>query len=258
LVKALEGERARAEDLKEVLRVREDQLKDRERTARARAQEDARKLLLEARREVEEAIRDVRAATEGVEAGKGELETAEKDARRRVEEAARRHQVDTRGQTRRPADSVLEPGDRVSLSGTGSKGTVVEVREDRVVVETAGVRLQVPASDLVYLDTPAEVASGQVARPELQASSWQGPDAEPETEIDVRGLRVAEVGYQVDRALDQAVLAGLGELRIIHGKGTGALRKSIAEMLETDVRVGGFRMGGPAEGGAGVTVVRLR
>jgi DNA mismatch repair protein MutS2 len=144
----------------------------------------------------------------------------------------------------------------VSLSGTGSKGTVVEIRDDRVLVETSGVRLQVPASDLVYLDTPAGPVPA--ARPEDGASSWQGPDAEPETEVDVRGLRVSEVGYRVDRALDQAVLAGLGELRIIHGKGTGALRKSIAEILESDARVGDFRMGGPAEGGAGVTVVKLR
>jgi DNA mismatch repair protein MutS2 len=63
---------------------------------------------------------------------------------------------------------------------------------------------------------------------------------------------------QVDRALDQAVLGGLGELRIIHGKGTGALREAISEMLNGDGRVADFRMGGPGEGGAGVTIVRLR
>jgi DNA mismatch repair protein MutS2 len=66
------------------------------------------------------------------------------------------------------------------------------------------------------------------------------------------------VGIEVDRALDQAVLGGLGELRIIHGKGTGALRETIGELLAKDGRVSGFRMGGPGEGGAGVTVVRLR
>jgi len=258
MVNTLEGERARTEDLKEDLREREDQLKDREKTARARAQEDARKLLLEARREVEEAIREVRAASERSGAGDGTLETAEKEARRRVEDAVRRHTSDGPEPARRPIDRPLRPGDRVSLSGTGSKGAVVEVREDRVVVETAGVRLQVPASELVYLDTPAEASPGKGGKPEVRASSWQGPEADPETEIDIRGLRVSEVGHQVDRALDQAVLAGLGELRIIHGKGTGALRKRISEILEKDVRIGDFRMGGPAEGGAGVTVVRLR
>jgi DNA mismatch repair protein MutS2 len=90
------------------------------------------------------------------------------------------------------------------------------------------------------------------------ASSWQGPEAHPESEVDLRGLRVSEVGLEVDRALDQAVLGGLGELCIIHGKGTGALRATISKILDQDVRVSGFRLGGPAEGGAGVTIVRLR
>jgi DNA mismatch repair protein MutS2 len=53
-------------------------------------------------------------------------------------------------------------------------------------------------------------------------------------------------------------LGGLGEFRIIHGKGTGALRERISEILRNDGRVSEFRMGGPAEGGAGVTMVRLR
>jgi DNA mismatch repair protein MutS2 len=111
---------------------------------------------------------------------------------------------------------------------------------------------------LVFLESPSEGGGATASKPESSASSWQGPEAEPEAEVDVRGLRVAEVGLRVDRALDQAVLGGLGELRIIHGKGTGALRKSISEILEADSRVSGFRLGGPAEGGAGVTVVRLR
>jgi DNA mismatch repair protein MutS2 len=150
------------------------------------------------------------------------------------------------------------PGDRVKLIGTGSKGTVVEIREGRVVVETSGARLQLPAEDLQYLG-PAEAESEKTrAGSPSSASSWQGPEPDPETEIDLRGLRVAEIGMEVDRALDQAILGGLGEVRIIHGKGTGALRESVAELLTSDSRVKEFRMAGPGEGGAGVTIVRLR
>ena len=86
----------------------------------------------------------------------------------------------------------------------------------------------------------------------------QGPEPEAESEVDLRGYRVAEVGIEVDRALDQAVLGGLGELRIIHGKGTGALRERVSEILGADPRVREFRLGLHGEGGAGVTVVRLR
>ena len=121
------------------------------------------------------------------------------------------------------------------------------------------MKLEVPLTELVDLG-PAEEAGARkgTRKTEAVASSWQGPEAEPESEVDLRGLRVAEVGIEVDRAIDQAVLGGLGEVRIIHGKGTGALRATVAELLDNDSRVASWRLGGPAEGGAGVTVVKLR
>ena len=140
--------------------------------------------------------------------------------------------------------------------------TAVSPRAEQVSIETAGARLQVNPGDLEFLERPEIRQDGRngpaTSRASAPASSWQGPEAEPEPEVDVRGLRVHDVGIRVDRALDQAVLGGLGELRIIHGKGTGALREAISELLKLDGRVSEFRMGGPSEGGAGVTVVRLR
>ncbi len=258
LVESLTIERAQARHLEEGLLEREDELKSREGTARVRAQEEARQLLLDARREVEDAIEEVREARKDAQVEEGVLRVAERKARRRVEEAARRHRS---GRKEKPSSfgaQDLHPGDRVSLTGTGSKGTVVELREDRAVVETAGVRFQLSTADLIFLGSPTGDQKEPPSTSSSLASSWQGPEAEPETEVDVRGLRVSEVGIEVDRALDQAVLGGLGELRIIHGKGTGALRKRISEILTNDGRVSEFRMGGPAEGGAGVTTVRLR
>ncbi len=266
LVDSLAAVKAQNERLREGLREREAVLKDQERTARDRAQEEARQLLLDARREVEEAIREVRGAWERARDHDGSLEEVHRKARQRVEEAARRHRpAKAKGRSVRPLGSeAVQAGDRVRLSGTGSKGTVVEVREDRVLVETAGVRLQVNPSDLEFLSRQEGEGEG-AGRPgsgtspvRSQASSWQGPDPDPEPEVDVRGFRVHDIGIEVDRALDQAVLGGLGELRIIHGKGTGALREAVSELLKADGRVSEFRMGGPSEGGAGVTVVRLR
>jgi len=258
LVESLSLERAKAERLNEGLQEREKDLTLREGTARARAQEEARQLLLEARREVEEAIREVKVAREDARVDEEALDAADRRARRRVEDAARRHQPERDRRPEGAREDGLQPGDRVSLSGTGSKGTVVEIRENRAVVEAAGVRFQVPFSELVYLGPPLPGLEKKPPQSSSVAAAWQGPDADPETEVDVRGLRVSEVGIEVDRALDQAVLGGLGELRIIHGKGTGALRETIAEMLTIDGRIDGFRMGGPGEGGAGVTVVKLR
>ena len=71
-------------------------------------------------------------------------------------------------------------------------------------------------------------------------------------------MRVDEMELELVRALDQALIEDLSELRIIHGKGTGALRARATEMLKLDARVQEFRMGGPTEGGAGVTVAQFR
>ena len=84
------------------------------------------------------------------------------------------------------------------------------------------------------------------------------PELDAKTEIDVRGMRVDEADDFVLTALDAAIAADLHQLRIIHGKGTGALRARITEMLRRDTRVSGVRMGAWNEGGAGATVAELR
>src|SRR5207302_9438902 len=89
--------------------------------------------------------------------------------------------------------------------------------------------------------------------------AWHGdlPEAHARTEIDVRGLRADELDSTVLEALDDAIRADLPSLRIIHGKGTGALRERVAEMLSKDTRVKQFRLGAWNEGGTGVTVAEL-
>jgi DNA mismatch repair protein MutS2 len=83
------------------------------------------------------------------------------------------------------------------------------------------------------------------------------PEVEAKSEIDLRGFRAAEIEDVVMQAVDSAVRADLKSLRIIHGKGTGALRERVAEMLRKESRVASFRLGAWNEGGAGVTVAEL-
>jgi len=80
---------------------------------------------------------------------------------------------------------------------------------------------------------------------------------EGKTEIDLRGMFGDEAIAQVERFLDDAIVAGLHRVDIIHGKGTGALRKRITEFLKTYPHIKAFRLGEWNEGGAGVTVVEL-
>ncbi|MEJ2206432.1 MAG: Smr/MutS family protein [Gemmatimonadota bacterium] len=247
------SQRSRAARLTDEVEKREQAVREAERTADRRAREDARRLLLEARNEVEEAIATLR---EEIQAGAA-MEEAAKKARRRVEGAIERTGGEAgRGDRREREGRALptwSPGQRVRVRETGAKGVVAEVREGRATVEIGALRLELPVDDLEPVD--AEVS------PEIRSRgrvSWTGTVATPvRTEIDLRGLRVDEAASEVIRALDQAVLEDLSELRIIHGKGTGALRQRVGEVLAGDPRVVEHRMGGPTEGGAGVTVAKL-
>jgi DNA mismatch repair protein MutS2 len=127
----------------------------------------------------------------------------------------------------------------------------MELRGEEAIVAFGSVKLAVPRSSLETADPPGAGERVQIAirgdTPELHVSS----------EIDLRGMRAAEIEDVVMRAVDSAVRADLKTLRFIHGKGTGALRERVTEMLRKESRVSAFRLGAWNEGGAGVTVVEL-
>ena len=102
------------------------------------------------------------------------------------------------------------------------------------------------------------MATAEGAAPEV-AVAIRGdlPDVDAPSEIDLRGMRVGDVEGIVMHAVDAAVRADLKSLRIIHGKGTGALRERVTEMLRKESRVTNFRLGAWNEGGAGVTIAEL-
>lgn len=249
LVDSLTREREAAASLRTELAEREAELRREERSAERRARDDARRILLEARADVEEAIAAVRQTTDAAQ-----LDEASREARRRVEEAARRQKDLQPQEPERVGPGGLAPGDRVKVLGSGATGTVVELSKDRALVEISGLRLRVAVSEL---EPTGSDAAGRDASPSVP-SGWDAHDLEPCTEVDLRGLRVDEVEIELGPALDRAIVGDLPELRIIHGKGTGAVRAKVTELLRQDGRVRDFRLGGHGEGGAGVTVARLR
>jgi len=136
-------------------------------------------------------------------------------------------------------------------------GRVVEVRDDgSVVIESGAVRLIVQPAQVVEILTPS---ADPTARPPDRPTAR--PDrltAVAETEVSLRGLRADEAEAVLERALDAAVLDDLPYLRVIHGKGTGALRDLVQRMLQRDPRVARFGLAPANQGGSGVTVVELR
>jgi DNA mismatch repair protein MutS2 len=245
-----------AEELRRTLEERESTLRLREREAERRARQQARDLLLDAREDVERVIREVREAAEGA-THPDALEETFRAARRRVEERAKLQ--GERARPSEPSPHAKEPprglaiGARVRVGATGAEGTLIELRDERATLDTGGLRLQVSASDL----TPVEAAEPARAAVPRRTGGWTSPDFQVATEVDLRGLRADEVASQLLPALDAAISVGLTSLRIIHGKGTGALREVVTELLRADRRIGSFRLGGVGEGGSGVTVVEL-
>jgi DNA mismatch repair protein MutS2 len=133
----------------------------------------------------------------------------------------------------------------------GRIGKVVEIRDSDAVVAVGVMKLAVPRTALRLTNESGAPEVAVAIRGDL-------PEVRAPSEIDLRGMRAGEIEDIVMHAVDAAVRADLKSLRIIHGKGTGALRERVAEMLRKESRVTNFRLGAWNEGGAGVTVVELK
>jgi DNA mismatch repair protein MutS2 len=254
LATQLEDATRRTADLSsrlESAEVREKDLRRRERDAEQRARAQAREYLLDARKRVEEAI-------ERATAARGEEDARE--ARRLVEEGiqAGASALD-REAVGQPAPGGTDgqgftPGQRVRL-GTGSIARVEALRADgRIVVRAGSVRM-------VLLPDAIEAGVGEA--PKVPTS--RAPDRatarvseEPAMEIDLRGMRVDEAEAVALSALDAAILADHPFLRIIHGKGTGAVRERVHQLLQGDRRVARFALAPANQGGSGATLVEFR
>lgn len=263
---------------------RELKVRERERESEREARREARRYLLEARGEVERAIAEIRAQAA---LSSEQLDETMRASRRAIEEAAAAQgaaveQVEARAQRDRerqlmkkhgasttasagsratalrtatnvttPEAAPLTAGDAVLVGTLGDKaGRVVSVKGTDARVLVGSLTLTVPLRTLTRTAAPPP--------PAVKVSLLGDvPDADPLREVDVRGMRVDEMDDALMHAIDAAVRSDMRELRIIHGKGTGALRARVSEMLKKDTRVAGFRLGAWNEGGAGVTVAEL-
>lgn len=255
LIRRLEEESRRLKALEEELAAGKAEL--------GRRSEEQRAALLELEKE-RSSLRKL--VTESLQAMRREVEEFVAEVRMGRREAAFPQEVFDRAE---PLDAALEPvpvseegeplepGQKVLVSSLGQEGVIrsLGLQGAEVAVGSMTIRL-----------TAEEVAQGalrplaaQAPRPRSVTLDLSGelPDQGFRMELNLIGQRVDEALPQVDKWLDEAVIAGLERLRIVHGKGTGALRKAVSELLEGHPHV---RAHGPApleEGGAGVTVVEL-
>ena len=246
------------------LEARERAVKVKERELERESRKSARAHLLEARQTVEGVISELRAK------GAADLEDAARAARRVVETEAQRQgreldrlldeqrakAADAARERRGGIDRAPEVGELVEASAFGNRvGTLIDVKNGLGTVAIGALKMNFPLESLRPTGKKPERAAVTVAisNPDEDTGPPMGAG-----EVDLRGMRVSEIDDFVSRAIDTAVRADLKELRIIHGKGTGALRERVTSMLRNESRVSSHRMGLWNEGGAGVTIAELR
>jgi DNA mismatch repair protein MutS2 len=206
-----------------------------------------------ARREIENRVRQIREAARQPDAALARAAVA----RRTIEERSRRLQQGAEETAPRPDRPLrpagLAPGQRVWVEKLQAQGTILAIGDHghTARVEVGGLPFTVEVREL---GSPRQ---GADAAPRVTVLRPRPHEAVP-TEINLLGLRVDEAIACLDQFLDRAVLAGLHEVRVVHGFGTGRLRAGVHEWLRTNRLIKGFRLGGEKDpGGAGATLVTL-
>jgi DNA mismatch repair protein MutS2 len=219
------------------------ELRERKRTA----VEEAKTIVAHANAVIEKSIKEIResgASRDVVRSSKEEV--------RAVRESLDKQEKGTPSELAEQMPVTITPGSVVTLIGRNDPGEVFAVSPDRksAVVLFGVVKLRVPVADL--RPTSRKLPSQRVTGSALPDRS--GP---VQRELDLRGMTADEAFPLIDKFIDDAVLAGLNRIDVIHGKGTGALRKKVSEFLSRHPCVRSFRLGEWNEGGVGATVVEL-
>lgn len=244
-VRALEEEREEIRKLKDELsaleqrrRVAVERLKTDKAAIVERMRAKAEAAVQAAREEMSEAIAKLREERAGARASAARIEEAGKKAKERL--------------TRREIEVyVPAEGDKVTIQGSNSKGTVLKVDKTEKKAELMVGNMK------VWVAWEKLSRKGGVERARSKGVSIEA-DIEAGTSINVIGLRVEEALPIIERLIDNAHASGLGSVEIIHGIGTGLLAKGIREYLSKHPIVKGFHHGDPARGGGGVTIVELK
>ena len=188
------------------------------------------------------------------------VERERQELRKRMNKAEKN--MSDRQETKKPKKLLtakdIRPGDSVKVLSMNLKGTVGSRPDSKgfLFVQMGIIRSKVHLSDLELVDEPV------ITTPSLQKTGAgkirMSKSASVSTEINLLGRTVDEAIAELDKYLDDAYIAHLKSVRIVHGKGTGALRKGIHDYLRRQKHVSSFRLGEFGEGDAGVTIVDFK
>ena len=243
-------ERARAASLKKDYEERLEKVKAKRSTALQDAKEEAAELLKNANALIENTIREIREQQKSAKEIKDEF-SSNRDAP--LKES--RHQKD------QPDVSI---GDTVIVTGTSSEGTVITIDDKRenATIDVNGIKFRVGMDQLELKRGMGNGERGMASRHQAPGTRHSKRDdlhviPDASMSLDMRGMRADEGLRALEQFLDDAILRNLPFATIIHGKGTGALRKVVQEYLGDHHAVQSYRLGKIEEGGDGVTIVEF-
>lgn len=244
--------------LKEQLEEKQDKLDQRKERIIAEANEEAHRILREAKDYADQTMRIFNKAGKDSMSAK-ELEKHRSDLRKKMDKAGKKVALKTpqkQKSTLRPQDLSL--GDSVKVMSLNVKGTVSSKPDSKgmLFVQMGILRSKVHISDLQLIDEP--VITGPALSRTGAGKIKMNKSASVRTEINLLGKTVDEAVSELDKYLDDAYLAHLSSVRIVHGKGTGALRKGVHNYLKRLKYVQDFHLAEFGEGDAGVTIVEFK
>jgi len=217
---------------------------------------EAEQIIQDARRTAEETFRELdemrRQQSKNSDAQR--VNEARNELRRKLNEKESQFQQNDRETEEKVSSRALKAGDVVEIKSMGVKATVQSVSADGTVQLRAGImNVQAKEDELFLLEgvQSAEKKTVQKGKRTIRAAAVPA-------EIDLRGMDSIEAVMTAEQYIDNAVMGKMSSVTIIHGKGTGVLRKSIHEMLKKNKAVKSFRLGTFGEGETGVTIVELK
>jgi DNA mismatch repair protein MutS2 len=253
------------------LRERDESLKEREELFRRKVTDRIEDRVREARREIDAVVADLKKRT-SVLADRvtrqataprlttGEAGAARLQAQAAIDEVAERLRTGVDPPAAQPEPVVQRPlvvGDRVSVGGLGLEGVLVSVHGNQAEIDVRGKRMRARTKEL-RLANKAPARGASPSAPQVRVSVNLQPRDGLSSEINVVGCNVDEALARTERLLDDTLVSDQKSVRVVHGYGTGQLRRAIAGLLKDHPQVASFHHAPPNQGGDGVTVVELK
>jgi len=256
--------------LEALLRERIDQFESKKSEKLGQAAVEAELLLRNVNKTIEKAVKDLREEQASKEAIKKahEVVKKQKDVVERLQQKAKESKKKKKTPVKKtklqqpviieePAatfdeTSPIQMGDQVRMEN-GMRGEVLALQSDKIQVATGAIKLWIKVDQVSKIKKQIKVTSKRI---HIHVSD--SGDTTTKSELKLLGKRFEEAEDELERYLEKLALSGLKSARIVHGKGSGTLRSMVLEKLKKHPLISKYRLGEPAEGGDGVTVVELK